>query len=95
MTENRFAELKEKFESNPSQAPMMKKRGRKRQGGPVSPETYEKKQRYPFSLHYDVRYEKLEDLVAFHRAKSASEYLENLIIREWDKMQRKLKSTED
>ncbi|NYS33697.1 hypothetical protein [Streptococcus danieliae] len=95
MTENKFAELKQKFESSSNQSVSRKKRGRKRQGAPVSPETYEKKQRYPFSLHYDVRYEKLEDLVNFHRAKSASEYLENLIIREWDKMQRKLKSKED
>ena len=48
--------------------------------------------RYPFALHEDVRYEKLEDLVAYHGAKSASDYLESLIIKEWEKMQRKLKA---
>lgn len=79
------------IESNVDQSVVRKVRGRKRRTVPVSPETYEKKQRYPFSLHYDVRYEKLEDLVNFHRSKSASDYLENLIIREWDKMQRKLR----
>ncbi|CNC26284.1 MULTISPECIES: hypothetical protein [Streptococcus] len=51
-----------------------------------------KKGRYPFSLHYDVRYQKLEELVKFHGSKSASDYLENLIIKEWSKMQRKLKT---
>lgn len=56
-----------------------------------APEGYAKKGRYPFALHEDVRYEKLEDLVAYHRAKSASDYLETLIIKEWEKMQRKLK----
>lgn len=54
--------------------------------------SYSKKERYPFALHEDVRYEKLEDLVAYHGAKSASDYLEGLIIKEWKQMQRKLKA---
>ncbi|WP_228064570.1 hypothetical protein [Streptococcus danieliae] len=78
-----------------SQPGVRKLRGRRKQATPISPEVYEKKQRYPFALHYDVRYEKLEDLVAFYGARSASEYLENLIVREWDKMQRKMKSKGD
>ncbi|MGX9845613.1 hypothetical protein ACR3IL_10055 [Streptococcus iniae] len=90
MTSNRFAQLKENFDKEPP-----KKRtqpSRKAVGAQKSPDSYNKKGRYPFSLHYDVRYEKLEALVAYHEAKSASDYLETLIIREWDKMQRKLKS---
>ena len=59
-----------------------------------APKGYSKKGRYPFALHEDVRYEKLEDLVAYYGAKSASDYLESLIIKEWEKMQRKLKNKE-
>ncbi|HHT7812892.1 hypothetical protein [Streptococcus suis] len=50
---------------------------------------YRKKKRYPFALHEDVRYDKLQELVAHHQAKSASDYLEQLIIKEWEKLQRK------
>lgn len=56
-----------------------------------SPDSYDKKGRFPFSLHHDVRYDKLEALVAYHGAKSASDYLETMIVKEWNKMQRKLK----
>lgn len=56
-----------------------------------APKSYVKKGRYPFSLHEDVRYDKLEALVAYHGAKSASDYLEQLIVKEWQKMQRKVK----
>lgn len=90
MTENRFAQLKEAFEA----APVKEKSPTKprKRAAQTAPEGYNKKGRYPFALHEDVRYEKLEDLVAYHGAKSASDYLESLIIKEWDKMQRKLKS---
>lgn len=94
MSENRFAMMKETFESGPEkQRPQP--RGRRKQAAQMSPESYRKKGRYPFALHYDVRYEKLEDLVAFYGAKSASTYLEELIIKEWDKLQRKLKQKGD
>lgn len=89
MTENRFAQLKEAFEAEPvKERPKTKPRKRAAQ---TAPKGYNKKGRYPFALHEDVHYEKLEDLVAYHGAKSASDYLESLIIKEWEKMQRKLK----
>lgn len=56
-----------------------------------SPDSYHKKGRFPFSLHHDVRYDKLEALVHYYGAKSASDYVETLIIQEWEKMQGKLK----
>ena len=88
MTDNRFAQLKENFEKeSPRQRPQ-KKRPRASQS---APDGYNKKGRYPFALHHDVRYEKLDDLVQYYNAKSASDYLENLIIREWEKLQRKRK----
>jgi len=89
MTENRFAQLKEAFEAETvKERPKTKPRKRAAQ---TALKGYNKKGRYPFALHEDVRYEKLEDLVAYHGAKSASDYLESLIIKEWEKMQRKLK----
>lgn len=91
MTDNRFAQLKETFEKEP---PKKRIRVSRKEAAQKSPDSYDKKGRYPFSLHYDVRYEKLEELVAYHRAKSASDYLERLILQEWDKMQRKLKNKE-
>ncbi|MCC9885541.1 hypothetical protein HK151_12600 [Streptococcus agalactiae] len=90
MTDNRFAQLKETFDKEPP-----KKRAqspRKKVAAQKSPDSYDKKGRFPFSLHHDVRYEKLEALVAYHGAKSASDYLETMIVKEWNKMQRKLKS---
>ncbi|WP_449448909.1 hypothetical protein [Streptococcus suis] len=88
MTTNRFAQLKETFDTEtPKKRPLPKRRRVAQQ----APEGYNKKGRYPFSLHEDVRYDKLEELVAYHKAKSASDYLEKLIIHEWEKMQRKLK----
>ena len=91
MTDNRFAQLKETFDKEP---PKRRRQVQRQAAAQKSPDSYDKKGRYPFSLHYDVRYEKLEDLVSFHRAKSASDYLEKLIIKEWEKMQRKIKSHE-
>lgn len=79
MTENRFAQVKQTFQSTP-----------KREKTPSS-RNYNKKQRYPFSLHHNVRYDMLDALVEYHGEKSASSYLENLIIREWEKMERKKK----
>ena len=91
MTENRFAQLKETFDKeSPKRRPPI----RRKEAAQKSPDSYNKKGRFPFSLHYDVRYDKLEDLVAYHRAKTASDYLERLILQEWEKMQRKLKSKE-
>lgn len=90
MTNNRFAQLKENFEKEPPKKRTLPPR--KEVAAQKSPESYDKKGRYPFSLHYDVRYEKLEDLVSYHKAKSASDYLEKLIVQEWEKMQRKLKN---
>ncbi len=91
MTDNRFAQLKENFDKEPVKRRISSPRPTAAQ---TAPDSYNKKGRYPFSLHYDVRYDKLEDLVAYHGAKSASDYLEKLIIHEWEKMQRKLKSQE-
>ncbi|OTG44237.1 hypothetical protein B7934_10490 [Streptococcus agalactiae] len=91
MTNNRFAQLKENFEK---ESPKRRVPTSRPIAAQKAPESYNKKGRYPFSLHQDVRYDKLEELVAYHGAKSASDYLEKLIIQEWDKMQRKLKSKE-
>ncbi|HGD3189397.1 TPA: hypothetical protein ACIOCI_002016 [Streptococcus agalactiae] len=91
MSDNRFAQLKENFEKKPPKRRVPRPRTIAAQ---KAPDSYNKKGRYPFSLHYDVRYEKLEELVAFHGSKSASDYLEKLIIQEWEKMQRKLKNQE-
>lgn len=88
MTNNRFAQLKENFEKEP---PKKRAQPKREVAAQKAPESYNKKGCYPFSLHQDVRYDKLEELVAYHRAKSASDYLEKLIIREWEKMQRKLR----
>lgn len=89
MTDNRFAQLKENFEKSP---PKRRIKSQRKEGAQKAPDSYDKKGRFPFSLHHDVRYEKLEDLVAYHKAKSASDYLERLILQEWEKMQRKLKN---
>lgn len=91
MTDNRFAQLKQTFEKEP---PKRRNQIRRKEAAQKSPDSYNKKGRFPFSLHHDVRYDKLEDLVAYHRSKSASDYLENLIIQEWEKMQRKLRNQE-
>ncbi|HEL1175680.1 TPA: hypothetical protein TVL14_000014 [Streptococcus equi subsp. zooepidemicus] len=88
MTDNRFAQLKENFDK---EAPKRRSRVPRKEAAQKSPDSYNKKGRFPFSLHRDVRYEKLEDLVHYHSAKSASDYLEKLIIQEWEKTQRKLK----
>ena len=92
MTENRFAQLRDAFDEAPKKERAVAK-SRKR-AAQSAPKGYAKKGRYPFALHEDVRYEKLEDLVAYHGAKSASDYLEGLIIKEWEKLQRKLKNKE-
>ena len=90
MTENRFAKVKQTFQSTPKRG---KTSSSKKQNQEIrkSPESYNKKQRFPFSLHYNVRYDMLDSLVEYHGEKSASSYIENLIIREWEKMQRKIK----
>ncbi|WP_449457079.1 hypothetical protein [Streptococcus suis] len=88
MTDNRFAQLKENFDK---EAPKRRSGVPRKEAAQKSPDSYNKKGRFPFSLHHDVRYEKLEDLVHYNSAKSASDYLEKLIIQEWEKMQRKLK----
>ncbi|HFH6951524.1 TPA: hypothetical protein ACGNHF_000730 [Streptococcus agalactiae] len=91
MSDNRFAQLRDNFEKEPPKRRVPTPRTTAAQ---KAPESYNKKGCYPFSLHYDVRYEKLEELVAFHGAKSASDYLEKVIVQEWEKMQRKLKNQE-
>ncbi|MDQ8819852.1 hypothetical protein RFF58_01950 [Streptococcus ruminantium] len=91
MTDNRFAQLKEKFDK---ELPKNRTQLPRKKAAQKSPDSYDKKGRYPFSLHYDVRYDKLEELVSYHKAKSASDYLEKLIIQEWEKLQRKLKNQE-
>lgn len=83
--DNRFEKLKQDFEkSEPkrtvSQSPQTSIRKQFAATG------YEKKGRYPFSLYPSTRYEKLEELVDYHSAKSASDYLEKLIIDEWNKI---------
>lgn len=90
MTDNRFAQVKEHFEKEPPKRQAQVRR--KKEAAQKSPDSYHKKGRFPFSLHRDVRYDKLEALVDYHKAKSASDYLETLIIKEWEKMQRKLKN---
>ncbi|MDB8664293.1 hypothetical protein PNU99_00235 [Streptococcus anginosus] len=89
MTENRFAQVKETFKPSPEKVRATHQKSTRNSKKAAS--NYNKKGRYPFSLHEDVRYDKLEELVEYHQAKSASDYLENLIIREWERMQRKLK----
>lgn len=84
MTENRFAQVKQKREKTPSSR-------KQNQEDRKSPESYNKKQRYPFSLHHNVRYDMLDALVEYHGEKSASSYIEKMIIREWEKMQKKIK----
>lgn len=89
MTNNRFAQLRDTFDK---ELPKKRKQSSgKEVAAQKSPDSYDKKGRYPFSLHYDVRYNKLKELVSYHKAKSASDYLEKLIIQEWNKLQRKLK----
>lgn len=89
MTDNRFAQLRDTFDKEP---PKKRPQAKRKRAAQNAPEGYNKKGRYPFSLHEDVRYDKLEELVAYHKAKSASDYLENLIIKEWEKMKRKQKN---
>lgn len=86
---NRFAQLRDNFEKEPPKRRISTHRISSAQ---KAPDSYNKKGRYPFALHYDVRYDKLEELVTFHGSKSASDYLEKLIIQEWEKMQRKIKN---
>ena len=90
MTENRFAQVKQTFQSTPKREkpPLSRKQN---QEARKSPESYNKKQRYPFSLHHNVRYDMLDALVEYHGEKSASSYIEKMIIREWEKMQKKIK----
>lgn len=89
MTDNRFAQLKANFDKEPpKKRPQTESKG----AAQKAPNSYDKKKRYPFSLHHNVRYEMLEPLVDFHGAKSASDYIEKLIIREYEKMQRRLKN---
>lgn len=40
---------------------------------------------------HNVRYDMLDALVEYHGEKSASSYIEKMIIREWEKMQKKIK----
>ncbi|MVX58970.1 hypothetical protein E5983_04825 [Streptococcus danieliae] len=88
MAENRFAQLKETFEQTEQKPRTKTKVTKKKQNSPAS---YNRKGRYIFSLHEDVRQEKLEALVEFHQAKSASDYLEKMILKEYAKIQKKLK----
>ncbi|HEM5124632.1 TPA: hypothetical protein U1311_000359 [Streptococcus suis] len=87
MTNNRFAQLKEKFEKEPpkKQTPVQRAGANRK-----APDSYDRKGRFVFSLHHDVRHSKLEDLVVHNRARSASDYLEKLIIQEWEKLQQEL-----
>ncbi|HEM3615198.1 TPA: hypothetical protein U1C34_001848 [Streptococcus suis] len=48
-----------------------------------APKNYEKKKRYTLVFYPKTREEKLEALVQYYGAKSASEYLEQVIEREW------------
>ncbi|WP_069989769.1 hypothetical protein [Streptococcus agalactiae] len=48
-----------------------------------APKNYEKKKRYTLAFYPKTREEKLEGLVQYHGAKSASDYLEQVIEREW------------
>lgn len=88
MSDNRFAQLKEEFEKEPFKRRTQPTR---KEAAQKSPESYNKKGRFPFALHHDVRYDKLEALVSYHKSKSASDYVEKLIIQEWEKMQRELR----
>ena len=85
---NRFAQVKETF-SQEQGSP--KPQAQRKKAAQASPKSYNKKGRFPFSLHHDVRYDKLEALVTHHKAKSASDYLEHLILKEWEKLQRRSK----
>ncbi|MBW7797532.1 hypothetical protein StDouc24_02900 [Streptococcus thermophilus] len=89
MSENRFAQVKKSFNPSPEKVRNASKKAGRSANQKTAP-NYDKKQRYPFSLHYEVRYDMLEELTKHSNAKSASDYLENLIIREWKKLQRKL-----
>lgn len=86
MTENRFAQVKQTFQREKTLSSR-----KQNQEARKSPESYNKKQRYPFSLHHNVRYDMLDALVEYHGEKSASSYIEKMIIREWEKMQKKIK----
>lgn len=48
-----------------------------------APRNYEKKKRYTLAFYPKTREEKLEALVQYYGAKSASDYLEQVIEREW------------
>lgn len=78
MSNNRFAQIKDQFQSQPA-----KLVSSSYQRGTASPKEYEKKKRYTLAFYPSTREEKLEHLVRYHGAKSASEYLEQLIEREW------------
>lgn len=49
-----------------------------------APKNYEKKKRYTLAFYPKTREEKLEALVHYYGAKSASDYLEQMIEREWE-----------
>lgn len=49
-----------------------------------APKNYEKKKRYTLAFYPKTREEKLEALVQYYGAKSASDYLEQMIEREWE-----------
>ncbi|MDG3142902.1 hypothetical protein MKL29_08795 [Streptococcus suis] len=53
-----------------------------------APRNYEKKKRYTLAFYPKTREEKLEALVQYHGAKSASDYLEQVIEREWENIKR-------
>ncbi|AUA18460.1 hypothetical protein [Streptococcus suis] len=87
MTSNRFAQLKKNFETEPpKERTPVQRVGANRK----APDSYDRKGRFVFSLHHDVRHSKLEELVAYNKAKSASDYLEKLIIQEWEKLPKEL-----
>lgn len=52
MTENRFAQVKQTFQSTPKREKTPSSR-KQNQEARKSPESYNKKQRFPFSLHHE------------------------------------------
>lgn len=76
MTSNRFAQIKDQFQPQPVSSFYRR--------GIAAPKEYEKKKRYTLAFYPKTREEKLEALVQYYGAKSASDYLEQLIEREWE-----------
>ncbi|EIQ82728.1 UNVERIFIED_CONTAM: hypothetical protein KB570_01365 [Streptococcus canis] len=83
MSDNRFAQIKDHCQSQ-----LPKPVSSSDQRGIASPKAYQKKKRYTLSFYPEIREEKLEALVQYHGAKSASDYLEQLIEREWKNIKR-------